>query len=222
MDQYRFRLMPVDPCADNPYNPIGGAITTNWSSNIFITPNAYPIPLNQVYILQVQCRVLPATFTNAGGQTVTIPGQQSDWGWPCFIGFRSNASPPAGSTISCCTFPAPSMGMLPEDFMGENKWTEFYTIDDEIPPVFESGNVTILSVSGNEITVNSSESLLSGNAICEVYNVNGQLLGSTSLAAIHESSTVVITTQEELPNGIYLVTLYTPEGRITEKFLIAR
>jgi hypothetical protein len=222
MDQYRFRLMPVDPCADNPYNPIGGAITTNWSSNIYFTPNAYPIPLNQVYILQVQCRVLPATFTNASGQTVTIPGQQSDWGWPCFIGFRSSASPPAGSTISCCTFPTPSLGMLPEDFLGENKWTEFYTIDDETPPVLESGNVTILSVSGNDITLNSSESLLRGNAVCEVYNVNGQLLGSSTLAAIHESSTVVITTREELPNGIYLVTIYTPEGRVTEKFLIAR
>jgi hypothetical protein len=112
--------------------------------------------------------------------------------------------------------------MLPEDFLGENKWTEFYTIDDETPPVLESGNVTILSVSGNDITLNSSESLLRGNAVCEVYNVNGQLLGSSTLAAIHESSTVVITTREELPNGIYLVTIYTPEGRVTEKFLIAR
>jgi hypothetical protein len=226
MDQYRFRLMPVNlgvnPCASNPFNPTGGAITTGWASNFFFYPAAHPIPLNQVYILQAQCRVLPATFTNANGQTVTIPGQQSDWGWPCFVGFRSSASPAAGSTIQCCSFPTPAMGMLPEDFLGENKWTEFYSIDDEIPPVLESGNVTIMSITGNEITVNSSESLLTGNAICEVYNLNGQLIGSTNLAAIHESNSVIITTKEELPNGIYLITIYTAEGRVAEKFLIAR
>jgi len=222
MDQYRFRLMPVNACASNPYNPTGGAITTGWGSNYFFYPAAHPIPLNQVYILQAQCRVLPATFTNASGQTVTIPGQQSDWGWPCFVGFRSSASPAAGSTIACCSFPTPAMGMLPEDFLGENKWTEFYSVDDETPPVLESGNITILSVSGNEVTINSSESLLTGSAICEVYNLNGQLIGSTSLAAIHEGNSIVITTREELPNGIYLITLYTTEGRVTEKFLIAR
>ena len=222
MDQYRFRLMPVNPCASNPYNPTGGAITTGWGSNYFFYPAAHPIPLNQVYILQAQCRVLPATFTNASGQTVTIPGQQSDWGWPCFVGFRSSASPSAGSTIECCSFPTPAMGMLPEDFLGENKWTEFYSMEEEIAPVLESGNVTIMSITGNEITVNSSESLLTGSAICEVYNLSGQLIGSTNLAAIHESSSVIITTKEELPNGIYLITLYTAEGRVTEKFLIAR
>ncbi len=222
MDQYRFRLMPVNPVASNPFNPIGGALTTGWGSNNFFYPAAQPIPLNQVYILQAQCRVLPATFTNASGQTVTIPGQQSDWGWPCFVGFRSSASPAAGSTIEGCTFPAPTMGMLPEDFLGENKWTEFYSIDDEMPPVLESGSVTIMSITGNEITVNSSESLLTGSAICEVYNLNGQLIGSTNLAAIHESNSVIITTKEELPNGIYLITIYTAEGRVTEKFLIAR
>jgi hypothetical protein len=222
MDQYRFRLMPVDHTASNPFNPIGGALTTGWGSNNFFYPAAHPIPLNQVYILQAQCRVLPATFTNASGQTVTIPGQQSDWGWPCFVGFRSSASPAAGSVIQECDFPTPAMGILPEDFLGENKWTEFYSIDDEIPPVLESGSVTIMSITGNEITVNSSESLLTGNAICEVYNLNGQLIASSNLAAIHESNSVIITTKEELPNGIYLITIYTAEGRVTEKFLIAR
>ncbi len=222
MDQYRFRLMPVNPCASNPFNPIGGAITTGWSSNYFFYPAAHPIPLNQVYILQAQCRVLPATFTNSSGQTVTIPGQQSDWGWPCFVGFRSSASPAAGSTIQCCSFPAPSMGMLPEDFLGENKWTEFYELEDDAQPVLASGDITIMSITGNEITVNSSESLLTGDAVCEVYGLNGQLLMSTNLSAIHESNAVIITMKEELPNGIYLITLYTAEGRVTEKFLIAR
>jgi hypothetical protein len=222
MDQYRFRLMPVNPCASNPFNPIGGSITTAWGSNNFFYPAAQPIPLNQVYILQAQCRVLPATLINSSGQTITIPGQQSDWGWPCFVGFRSSASPAAGSTIECCEFPTPTMGLLPEEFLGEHKWTEFYSVDDETPPVLESGHITILSVTGNEITINSSESLLTGSAICNVYNVNGQLIGSTNFAAIHEGNSVTITTREELPNGIYLITLYTTEGRVTDKFLIAR
>jgi len=222
MDQYRFRLMPVNACASNPFNPTGGAITTGWSSNYFFYPAAHPIPLNQVYILQAQCRVLPATFTNSNGQTVTIPGQQSDWGWPCFVGFRSSASPAAGSSIQCCLFPTPSMGMLPDDFLGENKWTEFYELEDDVQPIFASGDITIMSITGNEITVNSAESLLTGDGMCEVYGLNGQLLMSTNLSAIHESNEVTITMKEELPNGIYLMTLYTTEGRVTEKFLIAR
>ena len=114
------------------------------------------------------------------------------------------------------------MGMLPEDFLGENKWTEFYEMEDDAQPVLASGDITIMSVSGNEITVNSSESLLIGDAVCEVYGLNGQLLMSTNLSAIHENNSVVITTQEELPNGIYLISLYTAEGRVTEKFLIAK
>lgn len=222
MDQYRFRLMPVDACAANPFIPTGGAITTGWGSNYFFYPAAHPITLNQVYILQAQCRVLPATYTNPSGQTATIPGQQSDWGWPCFVGFRSSASPAAGSTISCCSFPTPSSMMLPEEYLGENKWTEFYEWEEEPQPNIASGKITIMNTNGNEVVVNSSESLLIGTAQCEIYSMSGQLIQSRPVPAIHESEIVSITTREELPNGIYLITLSTPEGRVTEKFLIAR
>jgi hypothetical protein len=222
MDQYRFRLMPVDACAANPFIPTGGAITTGWGNNYFFFPAAYPITLNQVYILQAQCRVLPATYTNPSGQTATIPGQQSDWGWPCFVGFRSSASPAAGSTITCCSFPTPASMMLPEEYLGENRWTEFYEWEEEPQPVVNPGKITIMSVSGNEITINSSESLLTGNAQYEIYSMNGQLMQAATLQAIHESDYTTIVTQEELPNGIYVITLSTPEGRVTEKFLVAR
>jgi hypothetical protein len=222
MDQYRFRLMPVDPCAANPFIPTGGAITTGWGTNYFFYPAAHPITLNQVYILQAQCRVLPATYTNASGQSATIPGQQSDWGWPCFVGFRNSSSPPAGSTIACCTFPAPSSFMLPEEYLGENKWTEFYEWEEEAQPVLYSGRVTIMNTNGNEVTLDTSESLLTGTTQCEIYSMSGQLLQSTFIPAIHENGLVTITTREELPGGMYLITLSTPEGRVTEKFLVAR
>jgi len=222
MDQYRFRLMPVDPCGANPFFPTGGAITTGWGSNYFFYPAAHPSTLNQVYILQAQCRVLPATYTNPSGQSATIPGQQSDWGWPCFVGFRSGASPPAGSTIACCSFPTPSSQMLPEEYLGENRWTEFYEWEEEPQASIYSGKISIMNANGNDITINSSESLLTGAATCELYSMGGKLLESRIIPAIHEHEFITITTQEELPNGIYLVTLSTPEGRVTEKFLIAR
>ncbi len=222
MDAYRFRLMPVDPCAANPFIPTGGAITTGWGNNYFFYPAAHPITLNQVYILQAQCRVSPASYTNPSGQTATIPGQQSDWGWPCFVGFRNSSSPAAGSTIACCSFPTPASMMLPEEYLGENRWTEFYEWEEEPQPIVNPGKITIMSVSGNEITINSSESLLTGNGQYEIYSMHGQLLQAGSLQAIHENDYTTIVTHEELPNGIYVITLYTPEGRVTDKLLVAR
>jgi hypothetical protein len=222
MDQYRFRLMPVDPCAANPFIPTGGAITTGWGSNYFFYPAAYSMALNQVYILQAQCRVNPATYTNPSGQTTTIPGQQSDWGWPCFVGFRSSASPAAGSTINCCSFPTPASNMLPEEYLGEHRWTEFYEIEDEIPVSISAGKITIMSYQGNDLELNTSESMLIGNATCEIYSVSGMLIHSEQLAAIHESDYATITIREELPSGVYLITVTTTAGRVTEKFLVAR
>ena len=221
MDQYRFRLMPVDPCAANPFVPTGGALTTGWSYNYYFSPASYPIPLGQVYIIQAQSRVLPANYTNANGQLVTIPGQQSDWSWPCFVGFRNTSSPPEGSSISCCSFPTPpSAGMLPDEYWGENRWTEFYEWEDEPEPVFETGKITLMGFQGNDININTSESWLYGSTLCEIYNMNGQLIQSSQIAAIHENDYVTINTQEELPGGIYLVTLSSPQGRVTGKILI--
>lgn len=222
MDQYRFRLMPVDPCSSNPFAPTGAPITTNWTYNYFFLPSAWPIPLNQVYILQVQYRVLPATLTNANGQTITIPGQQSDWGWPCFIGFRSSASPLAGTTVNCCNFPQPSALMLPNEYFdGEGKWTEFYEWEEEPEPVIQPGKLTLLTAEGNEIQLDVTDSNLAGNGQAELFNLNGQLIHVEKLSAIHENSVISIVTEQELPTGIYIVSISTPYGRLTEKFFIA-
>ena len=222
MDQYRFRLMPVNPCASNPFLPTGASITTGWGNNNFFYPASYPIPLGQVYILQAQCRVVPSTFTNPYGQLTTIPGQQSDWGWPCFVGFRNSSSPSEGSTITCCSFPTPSSMMLPEEYLGEHRWTEFYELEEEPQPVFDSGKLSIIGYYGNEISIKTSESLLIGDGIIEIYELNGRLIHSMRIAAIHENEVATIATREELANGIYLITLTTPQGRVTEKLLIAR
>jgi len=215
-------LMPVDPCSNNPYTPIGAAITTSWSYNYYIMPASWPIGLNQVYILQAQCRVMPATFTNESGQSIIIPGQQSDWGWPCFIGFRNSSSPAAGSSVACCNFPLPSAGMLPDDFFsGESKWTEFTEWSDEPTPIIQPGSITILKADGNEIQMDFSESSLFGSGQCEIYAISGKLMESHPIQAVHENTFVSITTEEELPSGIYLVTVYTPTGRVSQKFFVS-
>ena len=222
MDQYRFRFMPVDPCSNNPFAPIAGPITTGWSYNYFINPSGLPIPLNQVYILQVQYRVLPATLTNPSGQTVTIPGQQSDWGWPCFIGFRSSASPAAGSTVSCCNFPLPSANMMPgEYFDGEGKWTEFYEWEEEPTPIVQPGKITLLSAAGNDIQLDVTESNLVGDGQAELFNISGQLIMTKKITAIHENDKVSIVTEQELPTGIYLISITTAYGHVTEKFFMS-
>jgi len=112
--------------------------------------------------------------------------------------------------------------MLPEEYLGENRWTEFYEWEEEPQASIYSGKISIMNANGNDITINSSESLLTGAATCELYSMGGKLLESRIIPAIHEHEFITITTQEELPNGIYLVTLSSPEGRVTEKFLIAR
>jgi len=222
MDQYRFRLMPVDPCSNNPFTPTGAPITTNWSYNYFFLPSAWPIVLNKVYILQVQYRVLPATLTNPSGQTITIPGQQSDWGWPCFIGFRSAASPAAGSTVSCCNFPLPSANMLPNEYFdGEGKWTEFYEWEEEPSPFVQPGKISLLSAVGNEIQLDVTESNLVGDGQAELYNLSGQLIMAKKITAIHENDQVRIVTEQELPTGIYLISITTAYGRVTEKFFMS-
>jgi len=112
--------------------------------------------------------------------------------------------------------------MLPEEFLGEHRWTEFYELEDDPQPVFESGKLSIIGYSGNEIKINTSESLLIGDGVLEIYELSGRLMQSIRIAAIHENEVATIATQEELANGIYLITLTTPQGRVTEKLLIAR
>lgn len=112
--------------------------------------------------------------------------------------------------------------MLPEEYLGENRWTEFYDTDNDPQPLLATGKITVINPVGNDIIINSSESLLTGNAQCEIHSVSGQLMHAEQVVAIHERDVVNVTTQQELPNGIYLLTLSSAEGKITEKFLIAR
>jgi hypothetical protein len=224
MDRYRYRLTPVNTCAANPFLPTGGAMLTGWTSNSFFNIGAYNLPQNQVYMLQVQCRVNSGTYTNSSGQTITIPAQQSDWGWPCFIGLANASSPAAGSSIQCCSYGPPSSITLPEELIAVNRSLDMYDLDSdtyEEETFVAEGRVKTITIQDNAITLDVSESLLSGYTQVEIYSINGQLIHTSSLAAIHENSTVTITTERELSNGIYLITLSNAQGRVTEKLLVA-
>jgi hypothetical protein len=223
MDQYRFRLTPVNLCGANPFFPTGPSFVRGWGSALFYL-SAYALPQNQVYMVQVQCRVQAATYTNSNGQTITIPAQQSDWGWPCFIGLANASSPPAGSSIQCCSYGPPASVTLPDELVAVNRMLDLYDSESELyeeGTLVTEGRVSAISLQGNTISLDVSESQLHGTTRLEIFSISGQLIHESSLAAIHENSFVTITTERELSNGIYLITLSTPHGRVTEKLLVA-
>jgi hypothetical protein len=224
--RYRFRLVPVNPCLSNPFLPVGPALTTGWSGQNVISFNlgSLPAQLNQVYMLQIQARVNSSTYTTPTGQTITIPVQQSDWGWPCFIGLASANSPLIGTNIQCCSYGPPASMTLPDELVAVNRMLEIYDPESELYEgefLMPEGRVSAVLLQGNTLSLDVSESQLSGNTQLEIYSMNGQLMHSASLSAIHENSTITITTERELSNGVYLITLSTPQGRVTEKLLVA-
>jgi hypothetical protein len=224
IDRYRYRFTPVNACASNPFIPTGPPVVTGWTANGFVNVGAYNLPQNQVYMLQVQCRVNASSYTNSTGQTITIPSQQSDWGWPCFIGIRNASSPPAGSTIQCCSYGPPAFTTLPDEIIEANRMLEVFEPNPETPyeeSLSAEGRISTLSIDDNTITLDVSQSLLNGNAQLEIYSISGQLIHASSLTAIQEKSLVTITTEHALSSGIYLVTLSTPQGRVTEKLMVS-
>jgi hypothetical protein len=112
--------------------------------------------------------------------------------------------------------------MLPNEYFdGEGKWTEFYEWEEEPEPIIEPGKLALLTAQGNEIQLDVTESNLAGHGQAEVFNLSGQLIHRENIAAIHENSVINIVTKEPLPTGIYIVSISTPFGRVTEKFFIA-
>jgi hypothetical protein len=223
MDQYRFRFSPIDPCSSNPFLPIGPAVTTNWSPSFAISASGLPLTLGSVYNVQVQCRVLPASAINCDGTTNSLSGQQSDWGPPCFIGFRASNSPPVGATVDCCIQLSSMMDewqMLMDDY----KMTEFDTYDmneDEgelvsaAPP-----ELIVLSANSRLLELNTSEAALFGNGQLEIYNMSGQIVHSEKITAMHMTSNISVVTQTELTAGIYLVTIQSDHGTVTTKYYV--
>ena len=112
--------------------------------------------------------------------------------------------------------------MMPgEYFDGEGKWTEFYEWEEEPTPIVQPGKITLLSAAGNDIQLDVTESNLVGDGQAELFNISGQLIMAKKITAIHENDKVSIVTEQELPTGIYLISITTAYGRVTEKFFMS-
>jgi hypothetical protein len=112
--------------------------------------------------------------------------------------------------------------MMPNEYFdGEGKWTEFYEWEEEPTPIVQPGKITLLSAAGNDIQLDVTESNLVGDGQAELFNISGQLIMAKKITAIHENDKVSIVTEQELPTGIYLISITTAYGRVTEKFFMS-
>lgn len=223
MDQYRFRFTPVDPCGDNPYQPTGPAFSSNWSSSFAVNPAGYPLVLGTVYNVQVQCRVLASNATNCSGSTVSLPGQQTDWGLPCLIGIRSSTSPAVGSSVNCCTV-VNSM-TIDEYFRGDElREIPVYETAEDIAEDIESTvaepELHVLDASGSGLLLDVEDASLFGDGTIDIYNASGQIVSSAFLYSMHQNSTLEVPVHTDLPAGIYIASIHNEYGRVSCKFFI--
>lgn len=223
MDQYRFRFSPIDPCSSNPFLPIGPAVSTNWAGSLAVNPGGLPLTLGTVYNVQVQCRVLPSTVENCDGTTNSLSGQQSDWGPPCFVGIRSASSPAVGASVDCCIS---AFAMLNDNGMidGEYRMIEFDEYDEF---AFTSDEITVAEpqlivtrVSPDAVDLQLDEASLFGDGTLNIFNLNGQLIHSEKLVAMHTYNNVRVITETTLATGVYIVSVQTDYGIVSKKFFV--
>ncbi len=213
MNQYRFRFSPISisPCPANPLTPIGAAITTNWGASFAVNPAGIALQLGSVYNVQVQGRVLASNVTNCDASVVSLPGQQTDWGNVCLIGIRAATSPPVGTALGCYCVP----GMM----------EEVVTLFDEEYRDESIENVTALpsvvtTVNESGLVLNTSEAGLFGNGVLKIFNMNGQVVLSQNLYAMESATFIEIRTDQRLPTGIYIVSIQSDQGLITDRVFI--
>lgn len=213
MDQYRFRFTPISisPCLANPLTPQGPAVTTGWSNSFSVNPSGIALILGTVYNVQVQARVLASNLIQCDASVISLSGQQVDWGPVCLIGIRSSSSPAVGTALGC--YCLPGMEMEEEYLLDEN-----YRND-------ESFDVTSLpsilsSVNENSIVIDPAGAGLSGNGVLRVFNMNGQLVLSKNLYAMENSTATEIITENLLPTGIYIISVQSDSGYVSDKVFI--
>jgi len=209
INQYRFRFVPIDPCnALYPLTPTGPAITTGWGTPS-INPNGLVSP-GSIYMVQIQGRLNASNCPTCSGPTLSLPGQQIDWGFLCIIGFRSASSPPVGTPIGC--YCSPNLVTAPVE------------IDDEIEVDFSNdktvGIMTITSTGRKMIAVNISESGLTGDGVLKVYNTSGQLVYEQNIADAAYSPFIQVDIEQQLQSGIYIVTAQTSSGSMSQKVFL--
>lgn len=220
MDNYRFRFTPISisPCLPNPFTPIGPAVnspTTGGWGGISANPPGLPLTLGTVYSVQVQARKNSTTIIQCDGSTKVIPGQQSDWGYPCLIGIRSSTSPAVGTALGCYCTPSGIM-MDEEEFFDELMRGEIYFIDSPAPPML------VTTVHENGIVINTAGAGLSGDGVLTLYSISGQAVMSQNLTEMEYSDYQDILVGSELPTGIYVISIIGENTMISEKVYLER
>lgn len=213
IDQYQFRFTEVEPCT---LQPIAPAFNTAWLNGPFVNPNAIASVLpGKTYNIQVRGRINPNNCAQCIGGSTSLAGQQVDWGPACFISFRTVGSPPPGTVLSCgCT---PNMPELQEDNyadLEELRYTEGES---------ETVGVLIASTTAQRIVaIDLSQSMLEGDGVLRVYNMSGQLMHQQSVMDVKINDYLTVDIAQRLVNGIYIISVTTDSGSITDKIFIGR
>lgn len=213
MNQYRFRFTPISisPCIANPLTPIGAAINTAWQTSFSVNPNGVALALGTVYNVQVQGRVLVSNVINCDASVVSIPGQQSDWGNVCLIGIRASTSPPVGTPLGCYCTP----GIAEEQVtLFNEEYREETSFEAATPPAL------VTSVNENGVVINTADAGLSGIGVLRIYNMNGQMIFTKYLYAMESTTVLNVETEQRLPSGIYIVSLQSDMGLISDKIFV--
>ncbi len=212
MDNYRFRFIPINPTlnAGAPCTPIGPAIVTNWSSQNFTSLSGIGLVANQLYMVSAQGRKNTTTGNSACGNTLNIPGQQVDWGSPCFLGIVGSGSPAAGTTINInCSA---GMALAPGDDH------QHYDMDVSVNRVL--GVINARSQGDKMVAIDLTGSNLHGDGLLRIFSSAGQLVFEKRIAETEYSNFVEVNLQRLASSGLYIITLQTADGYLTDKLFI--
>ena len=213
MNQYRFRFTPISisPCVANPLTPIGSAINTTWQTSFSVNLNGVPLGLGTVYNVQVQGRVLMSNVTNCDASVVSIPGQQTDWGNVCLTGIRASTSPPVGTPLGCYCTPSITEELVT---LFDEEYRDETSFEGATPPAL------VTSVNENGVVINTADAGLSGMGVLRIYNMNGQMICTKYLYAMESTTLLNVETEQRLPSGIYIVSLQSDLGLISDKIFV--
>jgi hypothetical protein len=212
IDNYRFRFIPINPTlnAGSPCTPTGPAVVTNWTSQNFTALTGIGLTTNQIYMVSAQGRKNVTTGTSACGNTLNIPGQQVDWGVPCFLGIVGGGSPAAGTVINInCSA---GMALLPD---GNN---QHFDVDLSVNRVL--GVINATSQGNKMLAVDLTGSNLHGDGLLRIFSSSGQLIFEKRIADAEYSNFIEVNLQQLASAGLYIITVQTADGYLTDKLFI--
>jgi hypothetical protein len=213
MDNYRFRFIPINPTLNPgaPCTPVGPAVVTNWSAQNFTTLTGIGLTANQLYMVSAQGRKNVTTGNSACGNALNIPGQQVDWGNPCFLGIVGNGSPAAGTTITInCSA---GMALLPEDDH------QHYDVDLSVNRIL--GLINARSQGNKMLAVDLTGSNLHGDGLLKIFSSSGQVIFEKRITDAEYSNFIEVNLQQLASAGLYIITVQTNDGYLTDKLFIS-